>query len=33
MGWTLNFLGESELACFQTILCCFVSGSKWWTHV
>jgi len=28
-----NFLGVSELACSQTILCPFVSRSKWWTHV
>jgi len=33
IGVTLNFLGVSELACLQTILCHFVSGSKWWTHV
>jgi len=32
-GVTFHFLVVSELACFQTILCHFVSGWKWWTHV
>ena len=28
-----NFTMGGEVGCFHCILCCLVSGSKWWTQV